>query len=141
MLTSKMRVPLQTLPAFRAVARLANLRAAAEELHLTHSAVSQQIKLLEEQLGFELFDRPGRRIVLNSAGEALLRSIEPALENWAPLCALRDWLLEELAKSERGLRMLEASKAAPSRGTIGVRKREPGHAPSPGALGASARVR
>ena len=52
MLTSAMRLPLQTLPAFRAVARLANLRAAAEELHLTHSAVSQQIKLLEAQLGF-----------------------------------------------------------------------------------------
>ena len=74
-----MRLPLQTLPAFRAVARLANLRAAADELHLTHSAVSQQIKLLEAQLGFELFDRPGRRIVLNAAGEALLRAIEPAL--------------------------------------------------------------
>jgi LysR family glycine cleavage system transcriptional activator len=74
-----MRLPLQTLPAFRAVARLANLRAAAAELHLTHSAVSQQIKLLEEQLGFRLFDRPGRRIALNAAGEALLRAIEPAL--------------------------------------------------------------
>lgn len=74
-----MRLPLQTLPAFRAVARLANLRAAAEELHLTHSAVSQQIKLLEAQLGFVLFDRPGRRVVLNATGEALLRAIEPAL--------------------------------------------------------------
>ena len=79
MLTSTMRLPLQTLPAFRVVARLANLRAAAEELHLTHSAVSQQIKLLEAQLGFELFDRPGRRIALNAAGEALLRAVEPAL--------------------------------------------------------------
>jgi LysR family transcriptional regulator, glycine cleavage system transcriptional activator len=79
MLTSAMRLPLQTLPAFRAVARLANLRAAAEELHLTHSAVSQQIKLLEAQLGFVLFDRPGRRIALNAAGKALLDAIEPAL--------------------------------------------------------------
>ena len=56
-----------------------NLRAAAEELHLTHSAVSQQIRVLEEQLGFELFERRGRRIVLNPAGAALLRSVEPAL--------------------------------------------------------------
>ena len=80
MLTSTMRLPLQTLSTFRAVARRANLRAAAEELHLTHSAVSQQIKLLEEQLGFQLFDRPGRRIALNAAGEALLRAVEPALE-------------------------------------------------------------
>lgn len=73
------RLPLQTLPAFRAVARLENLRAAAEELHLTHSAVSQQIKLLEEQIGFVLFDRRGRRVALNAAGTALLRSVEPAL--------------------------------------------------------------
>jgi LysR family transcriptional regulator, glycine cleavage system transcriptional activator len=74
------RLPLHTLPAFRVVARLANLRAAAEELHLTHSAVSQQIKLLEQQIGFELFDRRGRRVVLNPAGTALLRAVEPALD-------------------------------------------------------------
>ena len=77
--TSAPRLPLQTLPAFLAVARLANLRAAAAELHLTHSAVSQQIKLLESQIGFELFDRRGRRIALNAAGDALLRTVEPAL--------------------------------------------------------------
>lgn len=73
------RLPLHTLPAFRSVAQLQNLRAAAETLHLTHSAVSQQIRGLEEQLGFDLFERRGRRIVLNAAGEALLRSVEPAL--------------------------------------------------------------
>lgn len=79
MLTSMARLPLQTLPAFRAVAKSQNLRAAAETLHLTHSAVSQQIRGLEEQLGFTLFDRRGRRVVLNAAGQALLRSVEPAL--------------------------------------------------------------
>jgi LysR family glycine cleavage system transcriptional activator len=79
MLTSMARLPLHTLPAFRTVAQLQNLRAAAESLHLTHSAVSQQIRGLEEQLGFALFERRGRRIVLNPAGEALLRSVEPAL--------------------------------------------------------------
>ncbi len=73
------RLPLQTLPTFRAVARRANLRAAADELHLTHSAVSQQIRLLEEQIGFAVFDRRGRRVVLNAAGAALLRAVEPAL--------------------------------------------------------------
>jgi LysR family glycine cleavage system transcriptional activator len=79
MLTSMARLPLHTLPAFRTVAQLQNLRAAAETLHLTHSAVSQQIRGLEEQLGFALFERRGRRVVLNAAGEALLRSVEPAL--------------------------------------------------------------
>jgi len=74
------RLPLQTLAAFRAVARRQNLRAAADELHLTPSAISQQIKLLEDQIGFALFDRRGRRVVLNAAGEALQRAVEPALE-------------------------------------------------------------
>jgi LysR family transcriptional regulator, glycine cleavage system transcriptional activator len=73
-------LPLQTLPAFRVVAKLQNLREAASALHITPSAVSQQIKLLEEQLGFALFDRRGRRVVLNEAGATLQRVVEPALD-------------------------------------------------------------
>ena len=73
------RLPLNTLAAFRAVAEVQNLRAAADTLHLTHSAVSQQIRGLEEHLGFDLFDRRGRRVVLNAAGQALLRSVQGAL--------------------------------------------------------------
>ncbi|ARP82762.1 LysR family transcriptional regulator [Bordetella genomosp. 8] len=73
------RLPLNTLPVFRAVAESQNLRAAAEALHLTHSAVSQQIRLLESRLGHALFDRRGRRVVLNAAGAALLRSVQGAL--------------------------------------------------------------
>lgn len=73
------RLPLNTLSAFRTVAELMNLRAAAEVLHLTHSAVSQQIRSLEERLGFPLFERRGRRVVLNPAGQALLRSVQSAL--------------------------------------------------------------
>ena len=57
MLTNMPRLPLNTLVAFRSVAELQNLRAAAEVLHLTHSAVSQQIRGLEEKLGFALFER------------------------------------------------------------------------------------
>jgi LysR family glycine cleavage system transcriptional activator len=79
MLTIMRRLPLNTLPAFRAVAELSNLRAAASALHLTHSAVSQQIRTLEGQLGFQLFERRGRRVVLNAAGEILLRSARTAL--------------------------------------------------------------
>jgi LysR family glycine cleavage system transcriptional activator len=74
------RIPLHTLPSFRVIARTGNLRAAADELHLTHSAVSQQLKQLESQLGFELFDRRSQRIVLNAAGSALLQAIGPALD-------------------------------------------------------------
>ena len=73
------RIQLNFLPTFVAVAQLENLRAAAEALHLTHSAVSQQIGELESRLGFPLFDRRGRRIHLNAAGQALLRQAAPAL--------------------------------------------------------------
>ena len=83
MLTNMPRIPLNTLPAFRTVARLQNLRAAAQALHLTHSAVSQQIKLLEAQLELQLFDRRGGRLVLNAAGAALQQAVEPALDRLA----------------------------------------------------------
>ena len=73
------RIPLNFLPTFVAVARTENLRAAAQALHLTHSAVSQQIGEIENRLGFPLFDRRGRRIHLNAAGHALLRHAAPAL--------------------------------------------------------------
>jgi LysR family transcriptional regulator, glycine cleavage system transcriptional activator len=79
MLTSMARLPLHTLSTFQVVAQRQNLRAAAEHLHLTHSAVSQQIKLLEEQIGLTLFDRSGRRMALNAAGAALLRATDSAL--------------------------------------------------------------
>lgn len=74
------RLPLHTLPAFRTIARLQNLRAAADELHLTHSALSQQIKLLEEQAGVQLFDRVGRRLQLNAAGRVLQAAVDNALD-------------------------------------------------------------
>jgi LysR family glycine cleavage system transcriptional activator len=74
------RLPLHTLPSFRVIARTGNLRAAAAELHLTHSAVSQQLRQLEDALGVELFDRRARRIVLNAAGSALLQAVGPALD-------------------------------------------------------------
>ncbi|MFG6466326.1 LysR substrate-binding domain-containing protein [Roseateles sp. BYS87W] len=74
-MTSLDRFPLQYLAAFRAAAQTENLRAAAESLHLTHSAISQQIRGLEAQLGFELFTRQGRRLRLNPAGQALQRAV------------------------------------------------------------------
>ena len=83
MLTSMGRLPLNTLPTFRAVAQRQSLRAAADELHLTHSAISQQIKLLESHLGVALFDRRGRSVVLNAAGSTLLRAVAPALDQLA----------------------------------------------------------
>lgn len=77
------RIPFQFLPTFQVVAQSVSLRAAADTLHLTHSAISQQIRLLEEQLGFALFERRGRRLVLSAAGAVFLRSVEPALAQLA----------------------------------------------------------
>ncbi len=74
-MTSLDRFPLQYLAAFRAAAQTENLRAAADSLHLTHSAVSQQIRGLEAALGFEVFARQGRRLSLNPAGRALQRAV------------------------------------------------------------------
>lgn len=60
------------LRVFRAVAEHLNFSRAAEELLLTQPAVTQQIKLLEEELGVPLFDRSGGRIALTAGGAALL---------------------------------------------------------------------
>ncbi len=60
--------PLQTLRAFEAAARLLSMTRAAEELHLTHGAISRHIRTLEEDLGTVLFLRLTRRIVLTEAG-------------------------------------------------------------------------
>lgn len=60
--------PLQTLRAFEAAARRLSMTLAAEELHLTHGAVSRQIKALEENLGALLFRRLTRKIELTEEG-------------------------------------------------------------------------
>jgi LysR family glycine cleavage system transcriptional activator len=70
---------LDHLRSFEAVARRAGFGAAAEELHVTQSAVSRQIKSLEDELGAPLFTRGTRRIELTQAGQLLLRAITPAL--------------------------------------------------------------
>lgn len=61
-------LPLRPLVAFEAAARLGSFRAAAEELGLTPSAVSHQIRALEAGLGISLFERVGRGVVLSAEG-------------------------------------------------------------------------
>ncbi len=62
--------PLRALGCFETAARLGSFTIAADELCLTPSAVSRQIRLLEEHLGFLLFHRVGRKMVLTDAGRA-----------------------------------------------------------------------
>lgn len=64
---STRRLPnFSALRAFEAAARHENFSRAAEELHLTHGAVSHQVRALEEELGRPLFVRKGRRVALTS---------------------------------------------------------------------------
>ncbi len=72
--------PLNYLRAFEATARLGGVYKAAQELCVTHGAVSRQIKQLEQWLGVVLFDRTGRSVVLNSSGKTYLVSISAALD-------------------------------------------------------------
>jgi LysR family glycine cleavage system transcriptional activator len=67
------------LAAFEAAARTGSMTLAARELSLTQSAVSRQVKLLEEQLEVELFARERQTIRLTVAGEAYAREIRDAL--------------------------------------------------------------
>lgn len=62
---------LNALRAFEAAARLENLSRAGDELHVTHGAVSRQIRALEAELGVTLFQRQGRGLVLTAEGTRL----------------------------------------------------------------------
>ncbi len=71
---------LDGLRAFEAVARRLSFSAAADELHLTQSAVSRQIKALETELGTALFNRGTRKVELTAAGILLRQAVLPALD-------------------------------------------------------------
>lgn len=70
--------PLTALRAFEAVVRTGSISAAAEELHVTHSAVSHQVRGLERDLGTLLLTRRGRGVVPTIAGDRLARSLTDA---------------------------------------------------------------
>jgi DNA-binding transcriptional LysR family regulator len=61
-------VEVRTLRYFLAVAISGSTTAAANVVHVTQPALSRQVRTLERQLGFDLFDRTDKRLVLNSAG-------------------------------------------------------------------------
>ena len=65
------RLPLNALRAFEAAARHLSLTRAAAELHLTHGAISHQVRALEALLGAGLFHRRGRGLALTEAGQQL----------------------------------------------------------------------
>ncbi|ESW81524.1 transcriptional regulator GcvA [Mesorhizobium sp. C280B] len=79
--------PLTTLPSFEAAARLLSFSKAAEELHVTHGAISRAIKNLEDQLGVQLFERGTRSVSLTAVGEPYARAVREALAQLATATA------------------------------------------------------
>ncbi|MDO9127549.1 LysR substrate-binding domain-containing protein [Parvibaculum sp.] len=113
--------PLGALKAFEAVARLGSLTAAADELFVTHGAVSRHVRALEDWAGAKLFDRVGKRLKLTDAGRAYRDAAALAFDgiaaasarlresagsarvlvvNALPTFAMR-WLLPRLARFQR----------------------------------------
>jgi len=71
--------PLASLPDFEASARRGSFAAAAAELGVTASAVSQQVNLLEKHIGIRLFERRPKSITITPAGKRLLHAVTNAL--------------------------------------------------------------
>lgn len=107
--------PLSTLRAFEAVLRLGSIQRAADELHVTRGAVSQQVKALEQDLGVKLLARTGNRVALTehalrgrdplSAGLRLLQQGVERMRHRPPVDRLRltvepafaaNWLIKRL---------------------------------------------
>jgi LysR family transcriptional regulator, glycine cleavage system transcriptional activator len=79
--------PLNPLRAFEATARYGSLSKAAGELHVTHGAISHQIRALEASLKVRLFERAGQRLKLTSHGAELLPAVSTAFEGIAAATA------------------------------------------------------
>lgn len=75
-------LPVTALRTFESAARLRSFKQAALELAVTPTAVSHQIKALERQLGFALFDRVPRGVRLTEKGERLFAGYIPRCSMW-----------------------------------------------------------
>lgn len=78
---------LPAIRAFEAAARLGSFVLASEELHLTPSAISHQVRALEAHLGCLLFVRGHRQVALTPQGRGLLGRLTPALDAIEAACA------------------------------------------------------
>ena len=74
--------PLDFIQGFEAAARNLSFTKAAEELFITQSAVSRQIKALEDDLGLALFERRPRALALTDEGEAFYRTVADTLDRF-----------------------------------------------------------
>ena len=82
------RLPnLAALRAFEAAARHQNFTRAAQEIHLTHGAISHQVRALEEELGVQLFTRNGKRLAVTPEGERFAAVLRKSLDEIADAAA------------------------------------------------------
>lgn len=86
---------LNALRAFEAVARLGSVTAAARELHVTHGAVSRQLRSLERHFDTALFDKAGRGLALTAHGRELQRTVGEAFLRLNEGCAALKRRLDE----------------------------------------------
>ena len=83
--------PLAPLASFRAAARHENFTRAAQDLHVTHGAVSRAVKQLEEHFGFPLFERRNRGIRLTDRGRRFAEHVNALFDGLETACGqLRD---------------------------------------------------
>ncbi len=109
--------PLNALKCFEAAARHHSFSKAGEELHVTQSAVSHQIRQLEQWFGIPLFDRQGRQTLPTPEGAELATSLAEAFDQMASAC-------QRIAKSHGKTTLTIA--AIPSIATIWLIPRLPG---------------
>ncbi len=103
---TKLRGSIDGLPAFLLVAERRSFKAAALELGVSPSAVSQTIRTLEERLGVALLQRTTRSVGLTEAGERFLHWARPALEGLGQALDA----VSSLAEKPSGLLRLNASR-------------------------------
>src|SRR5215212_2291590 len=99
---------LDGMTTFVAVAEARGFRAAGERLGVSHSAVSQALRRLEERLGVALVQRTTRSVRLTDAGERLYASVRPALEEVRAAVAA----VGELGAAPRGTLRLHLTTGA-----------------------------
>ena len=97
--------PLNALRAFEAAARHRSIRRAAQELHVTPAAVSQQVKLLEDYLDVKLFDRVKRGLSLTAEAQASVGRLREGFDALASAV--------ELMRAQQGMQSVRVG-AAPS---------------------------
>ncbi|WP_257280522.1 MULTISPECIES: LysR family transcriptional regulator [unclassified Endozoicomonas] len=100
-----MHITLKQLKTFRAVASLGQVRLAAQQLNLSQPATSMAIAELENQLGCQLFDRTGNKLLINHQGELLIPLASEMLDRTSEI----ESLFRDLQNTESGHLRIGAS--------------------------------